>query len=159
MTEQRVAATRRIAASAASLYAIVSHPDGHVQIDGSGMLVAADDAKAVTEVGETFDMDMDRRPLGDIPNMAEYRVRNTVTRLIPDRLIEWTVGSIDKPPFGHVYGWQLEPVSETETDVTNYCDWTDVSAELRARRPDWPIVPVSMLEASVAKLDALVSGR
>ncbi len=52
-------------------------------------------------VGETFDMEMDREPLGDIPNLKKYQVRNTVTQIIPDHLIEWTVGFGDHPPFGH----------------------------------------------------------
>ena len=70
-------------------------------------------------------MDMDREPLGDIPNLTKYQVRNTVTRIIPDRLVEWTVGFGDHPPFGHVYGWILDPVNESETEVTNYCDWSE----------------------------------
>jgi hypothetical protein len=69
---------------------IVSDPARHVEFDGTGMLQAAPGAKPLTAVGETFDMDMDRRPLGDIPNMAEYKVRCTVTQLIPNRLVEWT---------------------------------------------------------------------
>ncbi|HWD24350.1 MAG TPA: hypothetical protein VG368_02700, partial [Acidimicrobiales bacterium] len=87
----RVSATRRIAAPASKLFAIVSHPTGHVEIDGSGMLEAASDARPITAVGETFDMDMDREPLGDIPGMGKYKVRNTVTQIIPDRLFEWGI--------------------------------------------------------------------
>lgn len=52
------------------------------------MLQAAPGPGPFTEVGQTFDMNMDRRPLGDIPNMAEYKLRCAVTQLIPDRLIE-----------------------------------------------------------------------
>src|SRR5262249_13885637 len=81
-----VPATRRTAAPAHAIFLLVSDPARHVDIDGSGMLQAAPDARPLTEVGQTFDMDMDRRPLGDIPNMAEYKVRCTVTQLIPDRL-------------------------------------------------------------------------
>jgi hypothetical protein len=157
MSAERVSATRRIGAPAAAIYRIVSHPAGHVRIDGSGMLDAAPDARPLTAVGETFDMNMDRTPLNDIPGLVKYTVRNTVTQIEPDRLVEWTIGGVDQPPLGHVYGWQLEPVSDTETDVTNYCDWTNITAELRARRPDWPIVPVSMLEESVAKLERLAT--
>ena len=156
MSTERVSATRRIAAPAAAIYAIVSDPNGHVAIDGSGMLDAAPDARPLTEVGETFVIDMDRTPLGDIPGLVKYTVQNTVTAIEPDRLFEWTIGGIDQPPLGHVYGWKLEPVSETETDVTNYCDWTNISADLRARR-EWPIVPVSMLEKSVEKLGHLAT--
>ncbi len=153
----RVSATRRIAASAAAIYEIVADPAGHVRIDGSGMLEAAPDARPLTEVGQTFDMAMDRAPLNDIPGLGKYSVRNTVTKVEPGRLVEWTIGPIDKPPYGHVYGWQLDPVSDTETDVTNYCDWTNVIDDLRQRRT-WPIVPVAMLEESVAKLERLVTG-
>jgi len=156
VSSDRVAATRRIAAGAHKIFAIVANPAGHVEIDGSGMLEAAPEAKLLTQVGETFDMDMDRTPLGDIPNMTKYKVRNTVTQLIPDRLIEWGVGSVDRPLFGHVYGWQIEPISDDECDVTNYCDWTGISQEMRSRR-EWPVVPVEMLERSVENLQRIAT--
>jgi len=155
---QRVSACRRIRASAADVFRIVADPAGHVRIDGSGMLEAAPDAGPLTEVGQTFDMQMDRTPLNDIPGLVKYEVRNVVTRLEPDALIEWTLGPVGAEPFGHLYGWQLEAVAPDETIVTNYCDWSGITAELRARRPDWPIVPVAMLERSVANLEALLTG-
>lgn len=156
MSSDRVSATRRIAAPASAIYAIVSDPAGHVRIDGSGMLETAADAKPLTTVGETFDMRMDRTPLNDIPGLTKYTVRNTVTQIEPDRLVEWTIGGVDTPPLNHVYGWKLDPVGDGETDVTNYCDWTNISDDLRSRR-EWPIVPVSMLEESVAKLDRIAT--
>jgi hypothetical protein len=158
MTSERVAVTRRIAASADELFAIVSSPTGHVDIDGSGMLVAAPDARPLTAVGETFDMDMDREPLGDFPEMGKYQVRNTVTQFVPGRLFEWTVGGVDRPPIGHLYGWQLEPVNDHETDVTNYCDWTAIPDDVKTR-VQWPIVPVTMLEQSVEKLERVATTR
>ena len=98
VSADRVTVTRRIAAPAHAIFVLVSDPARHVDIDGSGMLQAAPGATPLTAVGQTFDMDMDRRPLGDIPTMAEYTVRCTVTQLIPDRLIEWTVRAVGKPP-------------------------------------------------------------
>lgn len=156
MSTDRISATRRIAASASTLFAIVADPNGHVRIDGSGMLETSPDARPLTTVGETFDMHMDRTPLNDIPGLVKYTVRNHVTQIIPNRLVEWTLGGVDTPPLNHVYGWQLDPVSETETDVTNYCDWTNISDDLRSRR-EWPVVPVSMLEESVAKLERIAT--
>lgn len=155
MSDMRVSASRRIAAPADKIFAIVSSPAGHVEIDGSGMLVATE-AKAPTQVGDKFEMHMDRRPLGDVPNMAEYDTINTVTKIEPNRLFEWAVGLPDREIVGHVYGWQLEPVNDTETDVTNYCDWTNLPEEFRQRR-EWPIVPVEMLEQSVIKLEQLAT--
>ncbi len=156
MTAERVSVTRRLAAPAAEIFAIVADPAGHVRIDGSGMLEVAPDARPLTEVGETFDMHMDRTPLNDIPGLVKYSVRNTVTQVEPDRLIEWTIGPLDQPPFGHVYGWQLDPVSDSETDVTNYCDWSNIIDSLRASGRTWPIVPVEMLEESLDKLERVV---
>ena len=157
MTEQRVSARRRIRASAHALFEIVASPEGHVRIDGSGMLEAAPDSQPLTAVGDVFDVAMDRTPLNDIPGLVKYSVRNTVTQIVPDRLVEWTIGPVGQPPFGHVYGWQLDAVSDTETDVTNYCDWTDIVQALRDAGRTWPIVPVEMLEESLAKLERLVT--
>jgi hypothetical protein len=157
MSTDRVSATKRIAAPAHELFLIVSSPAGHVAIDGSGMLEAAPDDRQLTAVGETFDMDMDRAPLGDVPGMGKYQVRNTVTQIVPDRLFEWGIGGMDRPPVGHVYGWQLDPVSDSETDVTNYCDWTNIPDELREAR-EWPIVPIEMLEQSVENLERIATG-
>ena len=152
----RVTATRRIAASARAIFLLVSDPARHVDIDGSGMLQAAPDARPLTEIGQTFDMDMDRRPLGDIPNMAEYKVRCTVTQLIPDRLIEWTVRAVGKPPAGHVYGWQIESLTDGECLVSNYYDWTMIRDELRAKFR-WPVVPADRLQRSVENLERIAT--
>jgi hypothetical protein len=155
MTSDRVSVTRRITAPAGKLFQIVSNPAGHVEIDGSGMLESSPDSRQLTAVGETFDMDMDRAPLGDVP-LGKYKVRNTVTQFVPDRLFEWGIGGVDGPPVGHVYGWRLEPVDDAQTDVTNYCDWTDIPEERRSAR-SWPIVPVHMLERSVANLERIAT--
>ena len=95
MSNDRVSAMGRIAAPASKIFQIVSRPAGHVEVDGSGMLEAAPDDRQLTAVGETFDMDMDREPLGDIPEMGKYKVRNTVTQIIPvasssGPLVRWT---------------------------------------------------------------------
>jgi uncharacterized protein YndB with AHSA1/START domain len=156
VSSDRVSATRRIAAPAEKLFHIVSTPSGQVAIDGSGMLDAAPHDQPLSRVGQTFDMDMDREPLGDIPNLKKYQVRNTVTQVVPDRLIEWTVGFGDNPPFGHTYGWALDPVGPGETDVTNYCDWSNASEEMRSGLT-WPVVPVAMLEKSVENLNRIAT--
>jgi hypothetical protein len=153
---ERLEITRRVAAPAAKIFAVVSSPQGHVDIDGSGMLVAAPEAKPVQAVGDTFDMNMDREPLGDVPEMGKYTVRNFVTIFEPDREVAWTVGSEGRSPIGHVYGYRLEPVSADVTDVTTYIDWSNVKPRLK-ERISWPVVPAHMLESSLLKLDQLVS--
>jgi hypothetical protein len=154
---ERIAVSGRVAASASEIFAVVAHPEGHVEIDGSGMLQAAPDARPFTAVGDKFTIDMDREPLGDFP-MGKYTVHNAVTRLVPDRLIEWNIGLAEDQALGHVYGWELEPVSDTETDVTNYCDWSNLGDQLRGRLA-FPVVPITMLEQSVANLQRLMRER
>jgi hypothetical protein len=86
--------------------------------------------------------------------MGKYKSVNTVTRIVPDALLEWNVGLPDHGPYGHVYGWEITAVGPGETEVTNYCEWTDIP---EMARPHFPIVPLAMLEKSVGNLAALVS--
>jgi hypothetical protein len=154
--EERISATRRIAAPAAAIFAIGADPAGQVAIDGSHMLVAAPGAARLAAVGDTFTMDMDREALGDLP-LGQYQVLNTVTKIEPDRLLEWNVGSAERGPLGHVYGYELEPVGPGETDVTSYCDWSGISDAVRERVARWPIVPKMALISTLEKLDALAT--
>jgi uncharacterized protein YndB with AHSA1/START domain len=152
-TESRLEMTRSINAPAAAVFAVITDPTGHVKIDGSGMLVAAQDSSPLTGVGDSFVMNMDREALGDIP-LGKYQVRNTVTAFVPDELFEWNVGGVDQPPFGHVYGYRLEP-GDGATLVTLYVDWTGVRAS--SIRDRFPIVPAHMLEKSLDNLDRIVT--
>jgi hypothetical protein len=151
----RLAVTGRAKTSPAEIFRIVTDPEMHVEIDGSGMLEAAPDSKRLAAAGDTFEMAMDRESLGDIP-MGKYKVLNTVTRIVPNSLLEWNVGSAEHGPFGHVYGWEISAVNGDETEFTNYCDWTEISEEIRDR---FPIVPREMMEQSVANLTALATQR
>jgi hypothetical protein len=154
--EERISATRRIAAPAATIFAIISDPAGQVAIDGSHMLQAAPDAAPLRTVGDTFTMDMDREALGDMP-LGKYQVVNTVTKIEPDRLLEWSVGSADFGPLGHVYGYELVSAGDDATDVTSYCDWSAISEWLRERVTHWPVVPKMALITTLEKLDALAT--
>jgi uncharacterized protein YndB with AHSA1/START domain len=149
----RIAASRTVAASPAEIFRIVTDPAMHVEIDGSGMLEAAAGAQRLEAPGDTFVMDMDREPLGDVA-MGKYKSVNTVTRIVPDALLEWNVGVPDRGPYGHVYGWEITAVGPGETEITNYCEWPNIPEKAR---PYFPIVPLAMLEKSVANLSALVS--
>jgi ribosomal protein S18 acetylase RimI-like enzyme len=152
---RRVSVSRVMAAPAATIFDLVSDPEGHVRLDGSGMLVAAATPGRLAAVGDAFEMEMDREPLGDLP-LGRYRTRNVVTRLEPERRLEWAVGSPDGQLVGHVYGYELEPVSDVDTKVTSYCDWSGVAPAMRARMR-WPVVPVDRLERSLLNLEALVT--
>ena len=118
------------------------------------MLEATSDSKPLTAVGDIFEMDMDRQPLGDTA-MSKYKVRNWVTRIEPGHLIEWSGNLIDQPePFGHIYGWRIDVVSDNECIVANYTEWSALPDDLKVY---WPIVPLTMLEKSVENLERIVT--
>jgi hypothetical protein len=154
--DERISATRRINAPAAAIFSIITDPHGQVAIDGSHMLVAAPDAKRLEAVGDSFAMDMDREALGDIP-LGKYTVLNIVTKIEPDRLLEWNVGSAEYGPLGHVYGYELVPDGDGATEVTSYCDWSGITDAVRERVTKWPIVPKMALISTLEKLDGLAT--
>ncbi len=114
---------RTIASDPGTIFRLLSDPQGHVAIDSSGMLMGAT-GRPVSTVGDTFVVHMDRESLNDYP-MGRYDVTVTITDLIPDRQIAWTVLGEIRPPIGHVYGYLLEPV-EDGTVVTSYYDWSSI---------------------------------
>src|SRR5690242_3136767 len=100
-TAERMEVQRTIAADAAAIFAVISDPQGHVQIDASGMLQDATGSPA-TKVGDTFVIHMDREALNDFP-MGKYDVTVEIVRYDQDREIAWTIlGQID-PQIGHIY--------------------------------------------------------
>ncbi len=104
MTE-RIEVQRLIAAEPAVIFRVLSDPNGHVQIDSSGMLMSATGAP-VTKVGDTFVVHMDREALNDLP-LGKYDVTIKIVTFERDREIAWVVtGNFD---IGHVYGYRLEP--------------------------------------------------
>ena len=156
-TVERVEVTRRIAAPAASIYAIVSDPAGHVKIDASGMLVAPVSSNIPTAAGDSFEMAMDRTPLGDLPGVTDYTVCVTVTDIEQDRLFEWGVSPVGRPPHGYVYGYSLVPVDEHTTDVTSYFDWSGLSPKRKERESHiYPLIPLETLAASLERLESVV---
>ena len=69
--------SRIVESTPSAIFDIVCDPRMHVEIDGSGMLEATPNSTPVTAVGDTFEMEMDREPLGDLP-MGKYKAFNTV---------------------------------------------------------------------------------
>lgn len=151
---QRISVERVIDGTPAEIYAVVTDPAAHVQIDGSGMLVATPESRPVSAVGDTFTMEMDRAPLGDLP-MGRYAVVNTITAIEPDRLVEWAVGGEGRTPIGHVYGFLIEPVTEGTTRVTSYCDWSGLHPKL-VGKITFPVVPAAMMEQTLERLARLI---
>lgn len=150
-TQERIEVSRAIAAEPAAVFAVLRDPAGHVAIDASGMLMWASGSPA-SAAGDTFVMHMDRDALRDM-DLAEYQVTVIFVTYERDREIAWTVGVSADEPFGHVYGYRLEPIPEG-TLVTQYYDWSQISGPLKER---FPIIPESALRATLGILARTVA--
>jgi len=141
---------RAIAADPATIFAILTTPSGHVAIDASGMLMAAE-GDAVTAVGDRFTVHMDRESLNDYP-LGEYTVNVVIARYEPDRAVAWTIDGVMQPPIGHVYGYELEPI-EGGTLVTSYYDWSNIHENYReAAGRIFPVISETNLRATLGIL-------
>jgi hypothetical protein len=154
MTGERLEVQRMIPADPASIFRILSDPNGHVAIDSSGMLMSAT-GEPVSAVGDSFVVHMDREALNDYP-MGLYDVTVTIKTFVPEREIAWTILGQIRPQIGHVYGYQLEPV-EDGTRVTSYYDWSSID-------PVWkeagifPVLSEGALRATLGILARTVVG-
>ena len=153
MTTERMEVQRTIEADPAAIFAIISDPQGHVVIDSSGMLLDAE-GDAVTAVGDTFVVHMDREALNDYP-LGKYDVTVEITDFEADRRIAWTITGALEPPIGHVYGYTLEPV-EGGTLVTSYYDWSDIHPTWR-EADIFPIMSEAALRATLGIIDRWVA--
>ncbi|HLN42480.1 MAG TPA: SRPBCC family protein [Acidimicrobiales bacterium] len=153
MASERLEVQRKIAADPAAIFRVLCDPRGHVAIDSSGMLMAAT-GDPVSAPGDSFVVHMDREALNDYP-MGEYDVTVTITTLVPEHEIAWTIVGQIRPPLGHVYGYRLEPM-EDGTLVTSYYDWSSID-------PAWkeggifPVISEGALRATLGILARTVA--
>ena len=152
---ERIEATRFVPAAPQQVFAVLCDPQGHVDIDASGMLMDAE-GEPVSAVGDRFLVHMDREALGDLP-MGQYDVEVVITAFDPDREIAWTIEGTIRPPLQHVYGYRLEP-ADGGTRVTSYCDWSNLREDYRPFLT-FPIVPESALKGTLGILDRTVRRR
>ncbi|MEV4052945.1 YbhB/YbcL family Raf kinase inhibitor-like protein [Amycolatopsis sp. NPDC049688] len=152
---ERIEVSRLIPAPAGAVFAVLTDPEGHVDIDASGMLMAAEGDR-VRQAGDRFRVHMDREALGDVP-LGKYEVEVVITTLVPDEEIAWTVEAGLRPHVRHIYGYRLER-AEGGTLVTSYYDWSQIDEEWK-RRNVFPIVPESALKATLGILERVVRRR
>ncbi|WP_419702949.1 SRPBCC family protein [Promicromonospora sp. NFX87] len=146
---ERLEVSRSVAAPPEKVFALLTEPRGHVAIDSSGMLQAAD-GKLVEAVGDEFVVHMDREALNDAP-IGKYDVTVLITRYETNSHLEWTVLSArTEVPVGHRYGYRLEPLG-TGTLVRSYYDWSQIDPRYRGKI-SFPTVGESALRATLGIL-------
>ncbi|GAA1935558.1 polyketide cyclase [Nocardioides hwasunensis] len=156
MTDQ-LTARRFIEADPSAIFAVLRDPEGHVEIDSSGMLQAAD-GDPVSAVGDRFTVHMDREALGDLP-MGRYDVDVVIDRYRTDLEIGWWIDGTIQPPIGHTYAYLLEAGEvdgRTGTWVTSVYDWSAVTDRWRTI---FPVIDQTALRATLGILDRVVRRR
>jgi uncharacterized protein YndB with AHSA1/START domain len=151
-----ISISRDIPASAGKIFAILTSPAAHPDVDGSGMLRTPVDDVVVTKVGDVFAMNMVRegRP---------YVMENHVRELEAGRRIVWEpiIRPSDPNETGesarYLWGWQLEPLDQDRTRVTEFFDCS--------QSPDWLREATNegegwreAIEGSLENLEQIVAG-
>ena len=114
MSASNVSASTTIAASPATIFAILADPRQHARIDGSGTVRGSLSGPERLELGSEFGMDM---RMG-----APYRIKNRVVELEEDRLIAWRhIGA-------HRWRYELAPQADGSTLVTETWDLSHCNA-------------------------------
>ncbi|HKY13491.1 MAG TPA: hypothetical protein VJM33_01110 [Microthrixaceae bacterium] len=154
--DERMEVQRPIPADASAIFDIVRDPQGHVDIDASGMLQDATGEPA-TAVDDTFVIHMDREALNDYP-LGKYDVTVRFVTYEQDREIAWTIEGQIKPQIGHIYGYRFEPQDDGTTLVTSYYDWSQIDPQWKEANI-FPIIPESALRATLGILERTVKRR
>jgi uncharacterized protein YndB with AHSA1/START domain len=111
----RVARRVLVKAPAAEVFAIVSDPHRHPELDGSGT-VRDIDVKGPhhLSVGDKFTVGM--KQFG-----VPYKITSTVTEVQEGKVVEW------QHPLGHRWRWELTEATPGDTTITEVTETFDYS--------------------------------
>jgi uncharacterized protein YndB with AHSA1/START domain len=141
--ERVVSVTRIIAANAQRIFDLIADPSLQPSWDGNNNLASAAPGQRVRQAGDVFKT-----------TLTQGGVReNHVVEFIEGNKIAWRPAEPGKQPPGHLWRWQLEPVSADLTSVTHTYDWTQLTDPIRLTRAR--ATTRDMLRASLDRLAVL----
>jgi uncharacterized protein YndB with AHSA1/START domain len=138
-----VSASREIAAPADKIFELIAEPSLQPRWDGNDNLAGGGTGQRVSAVGDVFTMTL---------TMGSVR-HNHVVEFEEGRLIAWRPSEPGQEPPGHLWRWELEPLSESRTRVTHTYDWSQLTDEKRLPRAR--DTTADKLQASIDMLAAL----
>lgn len=145
MSERRVTRDIVVDAPPSAVFEVLADPRQHGQFDGSGTVRSAIRGPERLSLGDRFGMSM---RLG-----VPYTISNEVVEFEQDRRIAWR-------HFGHHrWRYELEPVGEGSTKVTETFDWTTSRAPKVIELLGFPSSNARGIEATLPRLKAYVEGR
>ena len=153
MTDNKITVERTINAPSDTIFEVLSNPDRHKDLDGSGFIQAVSKGDRISGVGDTFTMEMAGDHMG-----GEYRTDNHVVGYDPNRLLAWQTAPAGTEPKGWQWVWELESQGSGQTLVRHTYDWEQVRDEALLAKNLFPLVQQDQLEQSLQRLDQAVTG-
>ena len=138
-----VAASREVAAPAEVIFELIADPAQQPRWDGNENLAEAPTGQRVRAVGDVFTMTIKQG--GDR--------ENRIVEFEEGRRIAWRPSEVGKEPPGHLWRWELEPLSDNRTLVTHTYDWTHLDDERRLIRAR--ATTADKLQGSIDRLAAI----
>jgi uncharacterized protein YndB with AHSA1/START domain len=138
-----VSAARIIDAGAQQIFELIADPAQQPRWDGNDNLASSAPGQRVHEVGDVFSTTL---------TMGAVRT-NHVVEFVEGRRIAWRPSEPGHQPPGHLWRWDLEPLTDTRTRVTHTYDWTALDDP--ARIPRAQATTQQKLHASMDRLAAL----
>lgn len=153
MTDNKITVERTIGASSADVFEVLSNPQRHAEIDGSGFIRADDRTDRIRATGDVFTMQMSGDHMG-----GDYKTDNHVTGFSPNQLLAWQTAPAGTEPPGWQWVWELEAEGSDSTKVRHTYDWSNVTDEALLAKISFPLVSEAQLEASLDNLSQAVTG-
>ncbi|XVX19916.1 SRPBCC family protein [Actinomycetota bacterium] len=147
MAEKKITVSRTIDASADALFDVLSNPQRHAELDGSGFIRSDEKTNRIQQGGDVFTMNMSGEHMG-----GEYQTDNHVTGYAKDKLLAWQTAPAGTEPPGWEWVWELEPQGPDATLVTHTYDWSKVTDKDLLAKVKFPLVEESQLEDTLGKL-------
>jgi uncharacterized protein YndB with AHSA1/START domain len=117
-------ASREIAASADRIFEFIADPAQQPLWDGNDNLAEAQPGQRVRGEEDVFTMTLTGG------NIRE----NHIVEFEEGRRIAWLPSEPGRRPPGHLWRWELEPLTESRTRVTHTYDWSQLTDENRLPR-------------------------
>jgi hypothetical protein len=153
MSDNKITVERTLSASSDALFAVLTDPERHRDIDGSGFIRGVAQGGPVTGVGDTFTMEMSGDHMG-----GDYQTDNHVVAYEDSRAIAWQTAPAGTEPKGWQWVWELEPQGE-QTLVRHTYDWSRVIDEALLSKGLFPLVGPEELEDSLRRLEQAAGSR
>ena len=150
--QQSITVSRTIDASNTAVFDVLSNPERHVELDGSGFVRSVDQADRITGTGQVFTMNMEGDHMG-----GEYKTDNHVVGYDPGKLVAWKTAPAGTEPPGWEWVWELTPAGPDSTEVSCTYNWSQVTDQDLLDQVGFPLVSEEELEETLNKLAAAVA--